>query len=196
MIEDLIKLIRVEKPNGKVIIAGHSMGGGISLLYANKNQTTNADGFILFAPLIGHNSPAFPKQAANDDGKSSKEEFMKINIPRIIGLKMMNEINKHEQDNLPVLHFNLPKGTPLRQYTYRANMSMAPENYIDGLKSVKAPLLVIIGDKDEAFVAEEQRLAVTKNTAGEVKIIENESHEGICTNANALKEVKMWFDRL
>jgi len=47
---DIIKTIRKEKPNGKIIIAGHSMGGGIALRYAIEKQYQQPDGFLLFAP--------------------------------------------------------------------------------------------------------------------------------------------------
>lgn len=194
-LEDIIKIIRKEKPKGKIIIAGHSMGGGIALLYAKENKTTSVDGYLLFAPLLGQNSPSF-RTEKSVESKSKNDEFMKINIPRIIGLKMLNEIGMHEQDNLPVLHFNLPFGTPLRNYTYRANMSMAPGNYTDGLSSIKVPLLVIIGDKDDAFIAEEQQSAVEKNSSGKVIIIKDETHEGISKNEQAIEEFKMWFYKI
>ena len=47
---DIIKTIRKEKPIGKIIIAGHSMGGGIALRYAIEKQYPQPDGFLLFAP--------------------------------------------------------------------------------------------------------------------------------------------------
>lgn len=36
----------------------------------------------------------------------------------------------------PVLFFNLPETVPLRKYSYRANMSMTPDDYVAGLKAV------------------------------------------------------------
>lgn len=191
---DIVGLIRKNKPNGKIIIAGHSMGGGITLRYAMANYKEKVDGFLLFAPLIGHNSPAFPqgKVVKND----STEAFMKINIARIIGLKMLNEINRHEQDSLPVLFFNLPIGMPLRVYSYRSNSSMAPDNYIDGLKAVKVPMLVLIGNKDEAFVAEAQKKAVLENSKGEVQIIDGATHESILHSSTSFQLITKWFSKL
>ena len=189
---DIISDIRKEKPNEKIIIAGHSMGGGIALRYAMGNYKEKVDGYLLFAPLIGQNSPAFRQLAEND----STEPFMKINIARIIGLKMFNEINRHEQDSLPVLFFNLPIGTPLRTYSYRANASMAPDNYIDGLKAVKVPMLVLIGGKDEAFDAEAEQKAILENSKGEVHIIDGATHESILHNSTSFQLITKWFSKL
>lgn len=191
---DIVGFIRKNKPNGKIIIAGHSMGGGITLRYAMENYKEKVDGFLLFAPLIGHNSPAFPQGQVSES--DSTEAFLKIHIARIIGLKLLNEINRHEQDSLPVLFFNLPKGTPLREYSYRANTSMAPDNYIDGLKAVKVPMLVLIGNKDEAFVAEALQKAILENSKGEVKIIEGATHNGIRQNLQSFQLITKWFSKL
>jgi alpha-beta hydrolase superfamily lysophospholipase len=191
---DIIKTIRKQKSNGKIIIAGHSMGGGVALNYAMQKNKTTIDGFLLFAPLIGHNSPAIVQTPPQETG--SIESFMKIHFARIIGLKMFNEIDNHSHDSLPVLFFNLPENMPLRKYTYRANMSMAPDDYKAGLKSLNAPTLVLICGKDEAFNAEEMKKAVTENSQAQVQIIEGVTHNGIRHNPQAYEFVKKWFSAL
>lgn len=191
---DIVKIIRRTKPNGKIIIAGHSMGGGVALNYTMLNVNVKIDGLLLFAPLIGHNSPAIP-QIAPATTKIA-EPFMQIHFARIIGLKMFNEVNSHEHDSLPVLFFNLPENMPSRKYTYRANMSMAPEDYKAGLKAVNVPLLVLIGSKDEAFNADGMKKAVTENSKGKVEIIEKATHNGIRHHSEAYNFIKKWFSGL
>jgi len=190
---DVISTIKKNKPKGKIIIAGHSMGGGIALRYAMKKNAPLVDGYLLFAPLLGHNSPTFQKSSTTAD--TTTEPFLKIHIERIIGLSMYNSIGVHKYDSLPVLFFNLPKEMPLNNYTYRSNRSMAPEDYKAGLKAVKAPLLVIVGSKDAAFVASEFRPAVQKNSKGKVIVIEGATHDGIRHNKKAMEEVKTWFQK-
>lgn len=120
---------------------------------------------------------------------------MKIHLARIIGLKMLNEINKHEYYSLPVLFFNLPKTASLRKYSYRANTSIEPEKYIDGLKSVKVPMLVFIGNKDEAFSAEAMQKAILENSIGEVQIIDKATHIGVRHNEQSFTFIKEWFTK-
>jgi pimeloyl-ACP methyl ester carboxylesterase len=191
---DIIKEIRKEKPNGKIIIAGHSMGGGVALRYAMEKQYEQADGFLLFAPLIGHNSPAFPQAQAGEN--LAEEPFMKIHIERIIGLTMLNEIDNHKYDNLPVLFFNLPEAVPLRKYSYRANKSTTPDDYVAGLKAVDKPMLVLMGSEDEAFSPTATKEAVLKNSAGEIQIIDKVSHNGIRHNAQSFTFIKDWFSKI
>ena len=174
-------------------IMGHSMGGGIALRYAMKKNAPLVDGYLLFAPLLGHNAPTFQKSSSTTD--TTTEPFLKIHIERIIGLSMYNSIGVHKYDSLPVLFFNLPKEMPLNKYTYRSNISMAPEDYVTGLKAVKVPLLIIVGSNDEAFVASEFKPAVQKNSKGKVIVIEGETHDGICHNKRGMEEVKTWFQK-
>ena len=190
---DVVTAIKKNRPKGKIIIAGHSMGGGIALRYAMQKKAPSVDGYLLFAPLLGDNAPTLPKPSATID--TTAEQFMKIHIERIIGLYMYNSIGVHKFDSLPVLFFNLPKKMPLNKYTYRSNKSMSPGDYAEGLKAVKAPLLVIVGSKDEAFVASEFKPAVEKNSKGKVVVIEGASHNGIRHSKKTMEEVNSWFKK-
>ncbi|MBA3706389.1 MAG: alpha/beta fold hydrolase, partial [Bacteroidetes bacterium] len=191
---DVISTIKKNNPKGKIIIAGHSMGGGIALRYAMKKNAPMVDGYLLFAPLLGHNAPTFQKSSTTTN--TTTELFLKIHIERIIGLSMYNSIGVHQYDSLPVLFFNLPKEMSLNKYTYRSNISMAPEDYITGLKAVKVPLLVIVGSNDEAFVASEFKPAVQKNSIGKVIVVEGATHDGIRHNKKAMEDVKTWFQNI
>lgn len=72
---------------------------------------------------------------------------------------------------------------------------MSPEDYITGLKAVKAPLLVMVGSNDEAFVATEFKPAIEINSNGKVVVIEGATHNGIRHSKEAMKEVKTWFQK-
>lgn len=94
----------------------------------------------------------------------AEEAFMKIRIERIIGLTMLNEVGNHIYENLPVLFFNLPDAVRLRTYSYRANKSIAPDDYVAGLSAVDKPMLVLMGSEDEAFSSIATKEAVLKNS--------------------------------
>ncbi len=112
------------------------------------------------------------------------------------GTKMLNEINIHKYDSLPVLFFNMPETVALRKYTYRANTSMAPEDYVTGLNAVNKPMLVLLGSDDEAFSAAPLKKAVIENSTGEVHIIDKARHNGIRHNEQSFTFIKEWFSKL
>lgn len=186
-LEDVISAIKKEKPNQKIILAGHSMGGGIILRYAMKQTNPKIDGYLLFAPHLGVNSPTV--KATNS---IEEQAFIKLHINRIIGLKMMNAIGDTTHNNLPVLFFNLPESIPVTKYSYRANESMSPLDYKKGLNAINKPLLVVVGSKDEAFDATKFTSAVTKNSKGKVAIIEGETHNGVRHNKKTMEVISLW----
>lgn len=193
-VEDIVNAIRKSRPAGKVIVAGHSMGGGVTLQYARHTTTAAADGYILLAPLIGQNSPAI--RQGPPAGTNPGESFMQIDFAKIIGLKMFNELNDHSHDSLPVLFLNLPENSRARKYSYRANMSSAPEDYITGLKALTQPALVLIGTADEVFDAATLKKAVQENSAAQVVEIELATHNSLLYNPDAIESIKKWFTTL
>ncbi|NGP89925.1 alpha/beta hydrolase [Aliifodinibius halophilus] len=189
---DVITAIKKEKSDQRIILAGHSMGGGIALQVAMLKKPDLVDGYLMFAPLLGYKSPTISKSPATKAGRNS-QQFMRIHIKRIIGLKMLNSVGNHEYDHLPVLFFNLPDKVPIRTYSYRANESMTPEDYKVGLAAVDKPLLVLVGSNDESFVATEFEPVVTENSDGEVLIIEGATHNGIRHDERAMTTIRKWI---
>jgi len=189
-LSDVIMAVKKEKPNLKIILAGHSMGGGIILRHAMEKEASLVDGYLLFAPHLGVNSPTIKEEKI----VSGEEPFIKLHINRIIGLKMMNAIGETKYNNLPVLFFNLPETMPVTNYSYRANESMSPLDYKKGLNAIDRPLLVVVGSKDEAFDANKFTSAITQNSKGEVYIIENETHNGIRHNKKTMEIVSQWVN--
>lgn len=187
---EIVKKIRQDKPKGKIILAGHSMGGGISLRFAQGKNFPKVDGYLLFAPLLGQNAPTIPQSATVS--QTNDEPFLKIHIQRIIGLKMLNSVGITEYNGLNVLFFNFPAETPLKSYSYRANESMSPVDYKAALKAIKKPLLVLVGSQDEAFIASAFESAVNLNSKGQVFIIEGVTHNGIRHSPEAMKIIKDW----
>lgn len=191
-VAEIVTQLKKDDPKTRIILAGHSMGGGIVLRYAMLKDRPEVDGFLLFAPLLGQNSPAFPTPTVSGPA-SDEEPFLKIHIERLIGLKMLNSIGNHQYDNLNVLFFNVPPTAPIRAYSYRANESMSPVDYAEGLKAVDEPLMVLVGSKDEAFNANAFESAVRSNSKGEVFVIEGVTHNGITQDSRSMQLIKEWI---
>ncbi|NBC04630.1 MAG: alpha/beta fold hydrolase [Bacteroidetes bacterium] len=181
--------IKEEKPGQKIIIAGHSMGGGISLRYAMRDDFPEVDGYLLTAPILGHNNPAMRTEPVEDG-----DPFMKLHIQRMIGLSMLNSVGNHEYDSLNVLFFNLPENSPVSKYTHRSNMSNAPADYRDGLGAVNKPLLVIVGTEDEVMEAKKFKAAMEEYSKGQLLIIEGATHNGIRHSKEAMTKIKEWVE--
>jgi pimeloyl-ACP methyl ester carboxylesterase len=196
---DVIREIRAHRPDGKIILAGHSMGGGIALRYSQSYSQSYAqrpgvppvDGYLLFAPYLGWTSPTTRKEA--DPNASGGAELLKIHLSRILGLKLLNAAGITAFNGLRTELFNLPPEVPLRSYSYRAMENGAPEDYREALRAVHAPLLVIVGSRDEAFLADHYVAVVQRYSRGKVVIVPDASHNGVLHDGKALAAVTSWL---
>lgn len=185
-LNEIIKAIRIKKPNQKIILVGHSMGGGIVLKHAESYPSTKVNGYILFAPNLGISSPTTSQKL--DLGNN----FIKSHLSRGLGLKMLNEYGIHKYDSLKVMFYNLPKQMPIQSYSFRSMNAISPNNLRHTLKSIKAPLITLVGSKDEVFIAEEYPMVMNAYSEGECFVIENETHNGIRHNKDAMAKIREW----
>ncbi|MEL7375907.1 MAG: alpha/beta fold hydrolase [Bacteroidota bacterium] len=185
-VDDIIASIRMENPEEMVILAGHSMGGGIVLRHVETFPDTQVDGYLLFAPNLGTSSPTTHQ---NLDVESN---FIKIHLARGLGLRLLNEFGIHEYDSLQVVFYNLPANMPIRSYSYRSMQASHPKNYREALRAIDKPMLVLVGSADEAFIAEEYGPVIRSYSGGECYIVEAATHNGIRHSEEAMQKVRDW----
>lgn len=189
-VADVIAAIRNAKPNGRLILAGHSMGGGIALRYAQLADRPAVDGYLMFAPHLGVDAPTMPP--SDPATAEAAAAYSQLNVPRLIGLIMLNSVGITGLNHLDTLFFNLTdEATHI--YSYGATVNSSPQEYAAALTAVDAPMLVVVGSEDEAFVAGEYETAVTAHSAGEVHIINGETHTSIVESAAAMSIIEDWL---
>lgn len=189
-IADVVSQLRRRYPHHKIVLAGHSMGGGIALRYALKQDAPQIDAYLLFAPLLGPTAPTIrmTPPSAGQQGES----FLKIHLSRIFGLKMLNSIGQHQYDSLRVLFFHVPASARVSSYSYRANESMCPADYKAAFTAISQPLLVLVGSQDEAFVPTAFEPAVKNSSQGITFVIEGATHNSVRHDRASMKRIKEW----
>ena len=189
---DVVAQIRASRPAGRVILAGHSMGGGIALRYALLTDAPRLDAYLLFAPYLGLRSPT-SRTESSEDAVPDFEPIIKIHIPRLIGLRMLNTVRVTGLNSLPTLIFNLPPEIPMRAYSFRAITTIGPDDYAVALAAVSVPFLVLVGSDDEAFHGDQYEPVITAHSDGEVVLVDGETHDGILRNQEAMEAVREWL---
>ena len=176
----------------RIILAGHSMGGGIALRYALLPDAPKVDAYLLFAPNLGINSLTTRTESTEDAGPDV-EPLLMINIPRLIGLSMLTTVGITGFNGLPTMIFNLPPEFPARGYSFRAMATTGPDDHALALAAVSVPLLVLAGSDDEAFHGEQYEPVVTAHSDGEVVLVDGETHNSILHSEEAMEAFREWL---
>ncbi|MCB1425629.1 MAG: alpha/beta fold hydrolase [Zhengella sp.] len=177
---DLIAVIRRPGDPRKVILGGHSSGGGFVIRYAGGKPAVPVDGYVLLAPFLKYDAPTVRPNSGGWAQPATR---------RIIGLVMLNTIRFPALNHLPVISFNMPASVlegpygdlATTEYTYRMNVSFAPrDDYEADLASIDKPLLVVAGADDEAFHADRFEPVISAQTdMGTYALLPGVSHLGV-----------------
>ncbi|WP_218418311.1 alpha/beta hydrolase [Alteromonas lipotrueae] len=173
-----------------IIIGGHSMGGGITMRYALKDNKPDVDGYLLFAPNFGE-GPTQRKASGDMAGNSP----ILFNTTRMIGLLMLNTIGINHLDSLAIMYFNFPQ--QMMAYSYSSIMSaqpIRPDTTDKALLNIPQPLIAIIGQEDEVFLASAYPSFIRENSAlGSVELINHADHMSILSNPQAIEKATAWL---
>lgn len=175
--DDLADLITARrKPGQKVVLAGHSSGGGLVVRMAGGPHGQGIDAAVLLAPFLKYNAPTTRPNSGGWAHPLSR---------RIIGLSMLNMLRITALNHMTVIEFAFPAAvldgpmgaTATRAYSFALNTSYAPRgDYLADIARLPV-FLLIAGTADEAFVADGyQPLMAGVNDKGTYRLIDGVSH--------------------
>ncbi|MCA9931143.1 MAG: alpha/beta fold hydrolase [Anaerolineales bacterium] len=194
---DLIAIIEPQFPNARIIVGGHSSGGGLAVRFAGGEHGKLADSYLLLAPFLKYNAPT---TRANSGG------WARPLTRRIVGLTMLNNIGIRWFNGLTVIRFNMPQSvldgalghTATTAYSYRLNISFAPRsNYGRDLAAMTQPFLLVAGLEDESFIAEKYEPTMSQYTnSGSYVLLPDLGHINLLTAPEVTAVVADWLGNL
>lgn len=186
-LSDVLETMRKLKPEGLLILAGHSMGGGIVQLYAMKNTASLADAYLLFAPVVGMDFP-----------NTTPPDHIRVHTARILGVMMIQKIGIQAFSHLPVVHLGLPRFPGhMNHYSLNAVLSMRPLKYTDGISHLSKPTLLILGESDAPGGAPVKDMAAAFKSYSEAEILMiRKEHHHVQNHPEAISAVEHWFHKL
>ena len=189
---DLVAHIRSASPDAKVVIGGHSSGGGLALRFAGGRYGSQASAFLLLAPFLRYDAPT----TRPDSGGWAMPK-----TARIVGLGILHGLGIEALGDTVVIEFAMPAqvrdGTETLAYTFRMNTGFAPRDYRKDLAAIRVPLLVLVGTDDEAFVADRFPSTISGAAPGaDVRLLPETSHMGVVVGRESALEVVGWLSGL
>lgn len=191
-IADLLYLVNQNHPEAKIILGGHSSGGGLAIRFAGSKYSDLVNGYLLLTPFLKYNAPTM---------KSKSGGWAYAHMQRIAGLAMLNNVGITWFNYLPVIDFNMPEeyrnGTETLSYTFRLNTGYAPRNYKKDFAQMKDKALIAVGTADESFDSAKFLPEVSKYKEDiEVIEIEGLTHMGIVMGDGSKGIIKKWIENL
>ena len=189
-VADLVAHVREEMPQARVIVGGHSAGGGLVARFAGSDQFEGVDGILLIAPSLGREAPS------TGDGLGG---LLEMRLSRMIGLSLLNSVGVDALDGLDVLYMAYPEERQRERmvltYSWRYAKGITPPDYGRALASIDVPLLLVAGSEDEVFDAEHYPSIIEAHAPhGEVVITPDHNHfEDVLNNQETLDIYRSWL---
>ncbi len=194
---DLLSEVSGLYPGAKIIVGGHSSGGGLAIRFAGSRYGAQADAYLLLAPFIKYNAPSTRQNSGGWAMPLSR---------RIAGLSMLNQLGIRQFNHLTVIQFDMPQSVldgPLgasatTAYSYRLNTSFAPrDNYGHDLAAMQQPFLLAAGLDDEAFIAEQYEPLIKPFTSsGHYVLLPGVGHTTLLTTPQFETILLKWLSSL
>lgn len=194
--DDLADLVsHVEATNDgieKIVIGGHSSGGGLVVRFAGGAHGNLAAAYLLLAPYLGHDAPTVRENSGG---------WADPNLLRIVPISILNQLGMTFFNDAKVLHFDLPSqyrdGSETLSYSYRLMTGFAPSDYTSDLGAVQVPVFLVAGSEDEAFFAAEFAPTVRPLVPdADIRMVDGVSHLGLVVNEEAIEAVRKWLQTL
>jgi len=187
-LEDLQSHLKSSSPSNTFVIGGHSSGGGLAVKYGG-NNLTQFNGAILLAPYLGHQAPTV---RPNSGG------WVQVAMLRYAGLAMLNNIGITYLNDKSVLFFNRPvemtDDLQVDSYSYRLNESFSPQEYEADLLKYKKPILLLVGEDDEAFYPQAYKDVMESNAPhAELHILEDTKHLDLVSSDKTAELIVEWL---
>lgn len=191
------ELIQKEAPNQKLILIGHSMGGYITLAYAEAFGET-LEGFGLFHSSAFADSEE--KKETRRKGIHVMEEkgapaFLKTTIPNMFS-SFTKKINPELIEELIAEARNF--SAPVLVSYYKAMMERKDRTEV--LKKARVPVLIVLGEEDTAVPVEDGLKQTQMPQLSYIHVLQNSGHMGMLeepeTSHKILKNYILELERI
>jgi len=188
-LEDLITHLNLDSAGVRLVLAGHSSGGGFAARYAGSQYGRRLSGLILLAPYLGYKAPS---------SRTSSGGWVNVDTGRIIQISYLNGTGDRSRNGETVLTFNMPQGVrngmETLAYSYRLMTNFGSNSdYAEDIAGVTAPILVLAGAADGAMNSAGYEEMFRDEADTTVQILEGVGHLDIVSNAAAMNRIANWL---
>lgn len=186
---DVIGVLRRQRPDERIVLVGHSLGGGLAMRVATGVNGQLIDGMVLLSPYLGMFTPLRKASISLLD--------LQVHWWRGGMLTLLNVMRVRRWNGARLVDFGIPKellsALETTHYSFRMWNSLSPSEHLQGaLNRVKCPLLVLLGQEDEVLDVPKYLVRLRSADRAMVKVIPKAMHLGIVFQVAAQREMERW----
>ncbi len=188
-LDDLLEVVRREHPGARVVLLGHSSGGGLVVRFAGGRRSAPVAGYVLLAPFLG---PQAPPTRPGSGG------WAEADIAKIDELAACARRGDVTGQNQIVVRFNKAlaqrNGREVLAYSFRLIVAYHPRVDLGAdLSAIRVPLLVLAGERDESFIPELYEPTIAPFARGTFRVLPGLSHLGLVVDRSAIEGIGAWL---
>jgi alpha-beta hydrolase superfamily lysophospholipase len=179
---DFITHVAEEYPQARLMLVGHSSGGGFALRVAAGPLGAKFERFILLAPYLG---PFAPTTRPDSGG------WARASVPRLVALGAMHRMGIRLGGDLPVLAFAVGPEGRMRltsQYSFNLFANYRTADFAADFAKAAGPISLLAGANDELMLVDKYAdAAVSRGQKLPVTLVPGSNHMGVIVDAPALE---------
>jgi alpha-beta hydrolase superfamily lysophospholipase len=188
---EFARMISAANPARKIVIGGHSAGGGLVINIARSEYAGGIAGWLLLAPFVAIADKSVRPYFGGWVKRFRRPKFIAVVMANALGVRRFNNSSLLSFDREACFHD--PRYA--REWPFNAIFGFGPGATDSYKKTIEgAPVLLLVGDADNCFLAQEYPRAL-KDIApsGECRIIEELGHWDVLVDGQALDMCIGWL---
>ena len=140
--------LREERPDDRIVLGGHSAGGGVVLGLSRSEARDLVDGYVFLAPYLGLGSPTVRPYFGG---------WTRLRAMRMKALVLANLFGVRWLNNMTVVDFDLDAAPHdprfVRHWSFNTMMAFGAGRWIPDAEPITPakPVLLLAGETDECF---------------------------------------------
>jgi non-heme chloroperoxidase len=191
-VSEFLALLKTERPNDPIILAGHSAGGGVALGISRTQAGDFLSGYIFLAPYLGLGSPT-TRPRFGGWVKVRGWTFRTLALLNLFGLKRFNNKTVVEFDMDACLHD--PRF--VRSWSFNTTLAFGPGNWLANARPIPAekPVLLLAGKSDQCFVQSLYRDAFEIIAPhADMPAVGSRGHWDLLVDLGTIAALEKWLD--
>lgn len=193
-IAEFIAFLDRTTPHARIILGGHSAGGGLALRFSRSRAGRRVAGYLFLTPYVGLGSPTIRPLFGG---------WIAVRMNRLRAVILANVLGIKRFNNMTVISFDLSgcpdRGSYTPSWSFNTALAMGPGRWTPGAGSIEIDkaVLVVAAGRDECFYADAYPEAFrVLAPQAELRTVKNIGHWDVLVDTEVVAITTGWLSKI